>query len=155
MEKLDLRCSSLFRNKSWSEKKMVPLLGNRINHRRPIKSMFIKTMPKRSYSELQQLLSRLVKNHPLLWLNKRKSIKYECTKLAEELSKELNRPITEKKVRFHLKNVRQQLKMMEMGRSKTMPYCAYEWYAKTLGYNRAAEKLSKTTKKKFGEEIAN
>uniref|UniRef100_A0A1A9Z0U1 Uncharacterized protein n=1 Tax=Glossina pallidipes TaxID=7398 RepID=A0A1A9Z0U1_GLOPL len=106
--------------------------------------------------QFHDVLSRLLQDYPKLWHHRRGPIKDQYLKLATKLSEKLHRPVSEKKVRTVLKNVRRHLQRLEKGLSRKTHYCAYLWYAKELGYMRAAETISKIIEKKefFEQEVA-
>uniref|UniRef100_A0A1B0FQ12 Uncharacterized protein n=1 Tax=Glossina morsitans morsitans TaxID=37546 RepID=A0A1B0FQ12_GLOMM len=113
-------------------------------------------MPNIIDKQLHDVLSRLLQDYPKLWHHRRGSIKDQYLKLATKLSEKLHRPVSEKKVRTVLKNVRRHLQRLEKGLSRKTNYCAYLWYAEELGYMRATETISKIIEEKafFEQEVA-
>ncbi|KAI9576103.1 uncharacterized protein LOC119642800 isoform X1 [Glossina fuscipes] len=101
------------------------------------------------------VLSHLLRDYPKLWHHRRGPSKDEYQKLAKKLGEELQRPVSEEKVRTVLKNVRRHLQRLEKGLSQRTHYCAYLWYAKELRYMRAVEVMSKIIEEKefFEEKI--
>uniref|UniRef100_A0ABK9MHY4 MADF domain-containing protein n=1 Tax=Glossina morsitans morsitans TaxID=37546 RepID=A0ABK9MHY4_GLOMM len=106
--------------------------------------------------EFHDVLSRLLQDYPKLWHHRRGSIKDQYLKLATKLSEKLHRPVSEKKVRTVLKNVRRHLQRLDKGLSQRTHYCAYLWYAEELGYMRATETISQIIEEKefFEEKVA-
>uniref|UniRef100_A0A1A9ZV01 Uncharacterized protein n=1 Tax=Glossina pallidipes TaxID=7398 RepID=A0A1A9ZV01_GLOPL len=104
--------------------------------------------------DLHDVLSRLLREYPVLWRPWAASTNGQYKELTRRLSSELNRAVTIRRVINTLAVVRKALVRLEGGSVRT-PLTAYVWYAEELGYERAAKTMTKLIKReqRFQESV--